>query len=143
MKRRANKLSDYLKWSEGNKDSGKGKSERHAVRVTSNVRCHVSEQSEESNVKPTDMGESKLLESESCKKENYKNQMDHIPPPTYVSNVKKCKSEKVRCDQPEEGHFSDTIPEQTNASEVSSNPLMNNKSHNYASAVKGKYIHSE
>ena len=89
------------------------------------------------------MDEWKLLERESCKKQNYKNKKDHIPSPTYVSMVKKCKSEKVKCDQPEEGHFSDTIPEQTHASEVSSNPLMNNKRLNYASAVKGKYIHSE
>ena len=124
MKRHAITLSDYLKLSEGNKDRDKGKSERDVVKVTSNVRCPLSEQSGTSSVK--------LVESGSCKMENYKSQKDHSPSLSYASMVKKSKSEEVKCDQPEVNY----------AGEVTSNPLMNNKRLNYASPVDGKYINS-
>ena len=111
MKRKAIKLSDYLKSSEGNKERDKGERER-------DVKDPVSEQSGGSNVKPSDKREWNHSESESCK--------------TYGA---------VKCDQTYDGQLSDTIPEINRPGEVTSDPWMNIKKLNYAGAVKGKYNH--
>ena len=120
MKRRAIKLSDYLKSSEGKRDRDKGKRERNVVEETSNVKGHVSEQCRGSNVKPSDKKEWNLSESEYCE--------------TYGV---------VKSDQPDEGQSSDPIHEINPTSEVTSNPLMNMKRINYDGAEKGEYIHNE